>query len=241
MTEDWQGLNKRQKQYLNHIFDVDQATEYAVKMEASRGRWNSIPASVWRWIPYNASGASLYRKLQDDKLIDPGTGSTFESLAERGYIDRKWESTGILGMSILYVYLLPKGRKLVRKNRNIKPTITLPVGTLRKWHWQALCRAYVAGDEGMSYNIDTGDGFGYVSWNTVLRLRDYRFKKQDMPLIKEAKVPCEPYLSIPWPGHSGFMESEKSALVITEYGKQFYRENWQKYKELYPDVKAPKP
>ena len=39
----------------------------------------------------------------------------------------------------------------------------------------------------------------------------------------------------------GFMESEKSALVITEYGKQFYRENWQKYKELYPDVKAPKP
>lgn len=27
----------------------------------------------------------------------------------------------------------------------------------------------------------------------------------------------------------------KAALVITEFGKQYYRENWQRYRELYPN------
>ena len=73
------------------------------------------------------------------------------------------------------------------------------------------------------YDTDTGDGFGYVSWNTCLRLRDYRIKGQEQALIREGR------------------RGEHFSLIITEYGQQFYRENWQRYRNLYPEVDAPQP
>jgi hypothetical protein len=143
---------------------------------------------------------------------------------------------------ILFVQITRVGRKLVRDALGLKAPKSLPVGTLREWHWRALCRAYVRGEQGMGgYDIDLGDGFGYVSWNTCLRLRDYRVKGQDRPLIKEAKVKGEPFLHRRWPGDTGVMVSERSGLVITEFGREYYCENWQRYRELYPGVEAPAP
>jgi hypothetical protein len=115
------------------------------------------------------------------------------------------------------------GRKMVREAFAIAKAQKLPVGTLREWHWRALCRAYVRGDQGMGYDSDTGDGFGYVSWNTCLRLRDYQVKGQDKALIRESR------------------HGEQFALVITEFGQQYYRDNWQRYQGLYPEVDAPQP
>jgi hypothetical protein len=56
----WANLNKRQQTYLQAVFDVDQLQEVNIKAMATRGRWNSTPASEWRWMPYNASGAALF-------------------------------------------------------------------------------------------------------------------------------------------------------------------------------------
>ena len=30
-------------------------------------------------------------------------------------------------------------------------------------------------------------------------------------------------------------------LCITDFGREYYRENWQRYKEMYPEVDAPQP
>jgi hypothetical protein len=218
----WAALNKRQQIYLRSVFEVDQAQEADIKSMGARGRWNSTPASEWRWMPYNAAGAALLRRIQEAGYRDEGTGSTFAALERRGLVLCKYEP-GSLGGPILFVQITRDGRKLVRDALAIKPAKSLPVGTLREWHWRALCRAYVRGDQGMGYDQDKDDGFGYVSWNTCLRLRDYTIKGQDRALIREGR------------------RGEQFSLVITEFGRQYYRENWQRYRELYPDVDAPAP
>ncbi len=112
---------------------------------------------------------------------------------------------------------------MVREALNVKAPKALPVGTLREWHWRGLCRAYVRSDQGLPYDSDLGDGFGYVSWNTCLRLRDYTVKGQERGLIREGR------------------HNEPFGLVITDFGREYYRENWQRYHELYPEVDAPEP
>ena len=223
MATSWNGLNKRQQTYLQSVYELDQITEADIKYAAARGRWTRRPASEWRWMPYNAAGASLLDKIQSAGYRDEGTGSTFAALERRGLVMCKYEAD-VLGLSILFVQITKAGRKMVREALAITPEKKLPTGTLREWHWRALCRAYVRGEQGMGgYDNDLGDGFGYVSWNTCLRLRDYRVKGQDRPLIREGRS-CEAF-----------------ALIITAYGRQYYSENWQRYREMYPEVDAPVP
>lgn len=223
----WGDLNERQQAYLKAVYEIDQAKEEARRSAAARGRWSRTPASEWRWMPYNASGASLYDKLTRLNYVDPGTGSTFEALDSRGFILRRWEDSAIPGQPILFVQLTPKGRKMVRAAMDYQAPQKLPVGTLREWHWRALCRAWVRGDQGMGYDQDLEDGFGYVSWNTCLRLRDYKVKGEDMALIREGR-------------YNGF-QREPFALVITDFGRQYYQQNWARYREMYPEVEAPEP
>ena len=211
---DWKGLNQRQQMYLQSIFEVDQAQERMHRMGGAGGQWDNTPASVWRWIPYNVAGASLYGKLRDAHLIDPGTGSTFESLEQRGYIERKW-TAGSLGASILWVYLTPQGRKFARANTEQRAATSLPVGSLQEWHWRALAKAYVAGLDGVPAE---GTGYGRIGWNTWVRLRDYRIKGHEYPLIEQRQGVC-----------------------ITPFGAAFYDRTFVRYRELYPGVAAPAP
>jgi hypothetical protein len=164
----WGDLNKRQQTYLQAVYEVDQAQEANIKLGGARGRWKSTPASEWRWMPYNASGAALLRRIQEAGYRDEGTGSTFAALERRGLVLCKYEPA-TLGGPILFVQITKAGRKLVREVLGFKATKALPVGMLREWHWRALCRAYVRGEQGMGYDSDTEDGFGYVSWNSCWR------------------------------------------------------------------------
>jgi hypothetical protein len=92
-----------------------------------------------------------------------------------------------------------------------------------EWHRRALCRAYARGEQGLPYESDLGDGFGYVSWNTCLRLRDYQVKGRERRLVRERR------------------HNEPFGLIITDFGRQYYRENWQHYRQMYPEVVAPAP
>ena len=204
----WEAINPRQQTYLQYIFEVDQAQERAHRMGGVGGQWRNTPASVWRWIPYNASGASLYRKLQDARLIDPGTGSTFESLEQRGYIERTWTQAS-LGGSLLWVYLTTKGRRLVRAVTGQHAQPSLPVGSLREWHWRALSKAYGAGKEGVPRE---GIGFGRIGWNTWVRMRNYTIQGKDYPLIEE----------------------RNGGVSITAFGVAFYERSHARYADLYP-------
>ncbi len=75
-----QLLNPRQQTYLTLVYELDQAQEANIKQMGARGEWVSTPASVWRWVPYNAAGAALLRKIEDAGYRDEGTGSTFAAL-----------------------------------------------------------------------------------------------------------------------------------------------------------------
>jgi hypothetical protein len=200
----------------------------------ARGDWVGVPASAWRWMPYNAAGAALLRKIQDAGYQDPGTGSTFEALERRGLILCKYEP-GSIGSPILFVQITRAGRKMVREALGLEAPKALPADTLREWHWEALALAYRAGPSGVS------EWPRRLGESTRRRLQEYRVRGQDRPLIAWAKVPCEPYLQRRWPGDSGIMTSERSVLRITDLGREYYRDNWRRYRELYPSVEAPEP
>jgi len=160
-----------------------------------------------------------------------------DNIQRRGLVLCKYEP-GSLGGPILFVQITREGRKLVREALGLKAPKALPVGTLREWHWRALCRAYVCGDEGMQYDKDTGDGFGYVSWNSILRLRDYKFKGEERPLVAEKRFVGE---SVSCVAGYEFRHDYIARLCITDFGREYYRDNWQRYSEMYPQVDAPQP
>jgi len=66
--------------------------------------------------------------------------------------------------------------------------------------------------------------------NTWLRLRDYK-----AGAVVEGYRTGGPYLA-----HVGY-SVDIHWIRLTPFGEQFYRENWQCYRELYPDVDAPAP
>lgn len=223
-VDQWEELNERQRKYMELIYEHDQVQEYNERKRTARTQ-QSLSADVWRQIDYcdYLHGYSpLKQSLIDAGLVDPGTGSTFEALERRGYILVKYERVMPHPRAdvVIYIRLTTKGRRLVRNALDLTAPKKLATGELREWHWRALAKAWVAwhdGEKGISSDEDSGDGFGYISWNTILRLRDYCVKGKDRPLIRDGR------------------------LTITPFGMQYYRENWQHYQEMYPDVPAPEP
>lgn len=222
MSTTWSSLNKRQQTYLLEVFRRDQALERAHEQSSSMTQYNNTPARVWRQIEYadTYSGYTpIKQALIDAKLVDQGTGSTFKALEVRGLIEvtGDWTST-------VYIQMTAKGRKLAREDLGVQAPKALKTGQLREWHWRALCRAYVCGLAGMGCE-DTGDGYGYISWNTVLRLRDYKTGGQDRGLIRE-RLRSDP--------------PDALFLLITDYGRQFVEEHREEYQTLYPEVQVPR-
>jgi len=231
-VEMWQSLNKRQQTYLQAVYEVDQAIEASRRHWAARGRWSSTKAAEWRWMPYNAVGAALLRKIQEAGYQDRGTGSTFAALERRGLVLCKYEP-GSLGGPILCVQITKAGRRLVREALHLKKAPkALPGGTLREWHWRALALAWQSRPAGV--RCESGS-YGHIGWNTWLRLRDDKVGAlieeyqtwQQVEDESSGKLWHEPH-AVSW-------------LRLTPCGERFYRQHWQRYRELYPDVDAPEP
>ncbi len=106
----WSDLNERQQQYMLIIYEHDQIQESNAK-SLMRFYQRSIPADQWRWIEYSGmydDNSYLKRDLKKAKLVDSGTGSTFEALRERGLILVKYDAS-------VLIRLTTPGRALVRK------------------------------------------------------------------------------------------------------------------------------
>jgi hypothetical protein len=120
-----------------------------------------------------------------------------------------------------------EGHKLVRSATGAKAYRLGTSGTFREWHWKAMVEAWKSRLAGLK--SEYGENYGHIGWNTWLRLREYK----DWLLIQEystwgeykAQIGCTP--QVHW-------------LRLSVLGEQFYRENWQRYRELYPKVDAPK-
>jgi len=230
----WGDLNERQQEYLQAVYEVDQeqeADEHSIWTRGGRPR----PAREWRWIEYGVFDGvptDLYSKLHLRHLIDEGTGSTFNALEARNLITCKYSNIRRNGQGtferFLTTQITPQGRKLVREATGAPREKSLPPGTLREWHWRAMAEAWKARPAGLQ--SVAGSDYGHISWNTWLRLRDYKVGA----LIEEYSTwgKKEPHMSatpqIYW-------------VRLSPFGEQYYRDNWQRYRDLYPDVDAPRP
>lgn len=229
----WADLNERQQQYMQAIYETDQEQEVD-----ERGAWQRggtpRPASIWRWMEYgvfDGVGSALYTKLYLRKLIDEGTGSTFNALESRGFIECKYTYKRRDGgretfERFLMLRITKAGRKLVRSATGAQREKALPSGTLREWHWRAMAEAWKARPDGLK--SETSGTWARIGWNTWLRLREYKAGS----LIEEfiVRKPGEYWQYRYW-----------CCIRLTSFGEQYYRENWQRYRELYPEVDAPAP
>ncbi len=77
---------------------------------------------------------------------------------------------------------------------------------------------------------DENGYYGHIGWNTWLRLRDYKAGA----LVEEYRT-GGPYLA-----HVGY-PVDIHWIRLKPFGEQFYRDNWQHYRELYPEVDTPLP
>jgi len=238
--EIWKSLNARQQQYLKAIYDTDQSQEESRRESAASGRWDNTPASVWRWMLYaTLEYGPTELKAGIEGMIDPGTGSTFAALETRKLIETQNHDKGTPyeGRMLetdrdwyVFIKITKLGRAVARAgDSGYKPAKKPPVGELRKWHWAALADLYQAGENGLS---DWSNG-GKHSWNTMLRLRDYRQDKRNTPLFKESTR----YK----PNPNGWGTTVIYSAVITDEGRLYYEQNYARYTAMYPEVAAPKP
>jgi hypothetical protein len=218
----WKELNLRQQTYLRLIFEIDQHRE-ALERGPDWRRSTNRPASQWRWIEYAeifGKSTTLRMRIKEAGEVDPGTGSTFKALSARKLIEIRYPYEDVQWLDCK---LTKQGRAVVRAGLRLQAPKKSPKGQLRERQWAALVAAYVAGDGGVKRDVNLN--YGGFSWEwTWLRLRDY----SDGSLIEE---------------RSFFNEAGRHEydLVISQFGRHFYRSYWKKYRELYPNVNAPEP
>jgi len=150
---------------------------------------------------------------------------------KRGFITCKYTHTRRNGEqtfdSFLMLQITKEGRALVRSATGAKAYRPGAPGTLKEWHWKALAEAW----KGRPAGVQQENGYyGHIGWNTWLRLRDYK----PGALVEEYRT-GGPYLA-----HVGY-SVDIHWIRLTPFGELFYRDNWQTYNGMYPEVDAPQP
>lgn len=146
MSDPWASLNDRQRAYLRTLYDCDQQLEALRRDRAARGDWDRTPAQEWRWQLYGPTEppSQLYRTLHAARLVDQGTGATWQALEDRGLAKCR-DVLDAFGVPLLQVQITPKGRKTVRAATGEQRPKVSPKGQLRERQWAALARLYMSG------------------------------------------------------------------------------------------------
>ena len=185
-------LNDRQRQYLLAAYRLDQELEAAHKRDYHQGLL--IPATEWRAMPYGRweqmptkPPTPLRQLLEQEQLasrqclVDPGTGSTWKALAERGLVEvaERVIIAGPDGYSLPHVSLTREGRKLGRQltgevrpvvPRKVKPLP--PAGLLLGQQWLALVRLYELDYVGLPADDATCLSYGRIPYTTLWALHE---------------------------------------------------------------------
>lgn len=213
-------LNDRQRQYLLAAYQLDQQLEMAHKNDYHRGIIE--PASEWRAMPYGrwqhflAKPPTELRQLieaqqaaHQTRLVDPGTGSTWKALAERGLVtvEERAIIAGPDGYSLPHILLTREGRKLVRQlTGEVRPVVPRkakppqPEGLLLAQEWLALICLYELDTEGLPADDEQCLTYARIPQTTLGRL-------QERGLV-EGFPPNEP--------------PRVAKYTITEQGREFY-------------------
>ncbi|MBD2303486.1 hypothetical protein [Nostoc sp. FACHB-190] len=205
----WQQLNPRQQTTLTAIYRADQAVESAQKQAWHKGL-SREKAAVWRNLQYYFEPTShetlLHRLLRQADVVDQGLGSTLQVLERHQLIGCDYRQNELISIK-----LTTTGRAVARAGLGESAAKKPPKGQLKPRQWEALAKAYQAGDQGIDGGGSFGDYTGF-SWQwTWLRLRDY----PGGGLVEEV----------------GYWKDGKHSykLVITEAGFEFYKQQWEHY------------
>lgn len=174
----WAGLNGRQQEYLQAIFDEDQAAEADIK--ARQARWERVPpAAEWRLVTFSiALPASLIgystvvERLRRAGHHDPGAGSTLSALRRRKLVEvehDKIEVRPVGWVDRVRVRLTRDGRATARAGAGITAPTTTPAGMMGRWSLLALARLYAAGEQGLAHFAKDREKRA-PSHNTLLQL-----------------------------------------------------------------------
>lgn len=185
-------LNDRQRHYLLAAYQLDQQLEAAHKKDYLRGV--VTPAAEWRAMPYGRWQHFLEKpptKLRQlieaqqaagqQRLVDPGSGSTWKALAERGLVEveERTITKGPEQYSLPHILLTREGRKLVRQltgevrpmvPRKVKPP--QPEGLLTAQQWFALVRVYEPDFEGLPADDEQGLSYDRIPLTDLEQLRE---------------------------------------------------------------------
>jgi DNA invertase Pin-like site-specific DNA recombinase len=207
----WDGLNDRQRAYLEVIYQDDQVHESWISKQAAQGH-RTPPADVWRWRPYNAADAQIHRQLVQRKMVDPGAGSTLKALADRGLLLTRATSTG-LG-EVVEVRLTTQGRAVARAGLGITRS-SRPKGLLSKGLWRQLVMAVTAEQAGEPLASLWRQTHLYLGTGYTLHGRPSR------GYLVERKESGRPY---------------SSRWYLTDIGRAHLLEHLDTYRQTYPDV-----
>ena len=188
-------LNDRQRQYLLAAYQLDQQLENAHKHDYHRGV--IIPAHEWRGMPYGrwqhflttppTPLRELIEKAQKEskrRLVDPGSGSTWKALADRGLVEVEDRIVfpGPDEYSLPHVLMTAAGRKLMRqltgevrpKAPPRKPKPQQPEGLLSAQVWLALAYLYRVDYEGLPVDdvLSPAPTFSRLSFHIFWILRE---------------------------------------------------------------------
>ncbi|HEX8326060.1 MAG TPA: hypothetical protein VF629_00880 [Hymenobacter sp.] len=213
-------LNDRQRHYLLAAYQLDQQLEAAHRKDYLRGV--STPAAEWRAMPYGrwqhflekppTKLRQLIEAQQDasqQRLVDPGTGSTWKALAERGLVEveERTITKGSEGYSLPHILLTREGRKLVRQlTGEVRPVVprkvklAQPEGLLTAQQWLALVRLYELDYEGLPADDEQALSYDRIPLTDLEQLRE-RGLVAGTPL--DESLPAKHY-------------------TITEQGRAFY-------------------
>ncbi|CAL9677606.1 hypothetical protein SUDANB95_07932 (plasmid) [Actinosynnema sp. ALI-1.44] len=242
----WDGLNPRQKHYLEVFFHQDQAAE----RQHNSGHWmdrpRGVPASEWRQLtfdidlPKNSKTGEGYSAIQhalrERGVHDPGAGSTLSALVDRDLIVVTYDTvmTPFGLVDRIRVRLTNLGRKVARAGLGITVPATKPRGLLTEWGWRVLARLYAAGEDGLP------DGYD-VPWKDrlpqqVVQNLEYR---PDQHALVQSYVMHEPYERTDHATQrttTGYHRRDR--VRCTPLGKLHYEIHHRCYAELYPEIDA---
>lgn len=211
----WTELNNRQQATLVAIFEMDQQTETARRIDAANGYWDKRPAAEWRQIDFahDPSDRELFgttelqSRLSRQGWDNQGNGATMAALASRGLITRGSRGTALGQMYT--VTLTRAGRAAARAGTS------LTTGSARKaplGHraWEVLALLWSCDQDGKS-----------LTWGSSSTIDRVLIGKHDPPLAER----------LDW--YAGY--------EITDAGREFYREHYAAHTAAHPDVRAPHP
>ena len=125
----WQELNVRQQLFLQLLYERERQRE-VIYTSQDYSRSPLRKGGEWRWIDHQGDLCHLlYHRHQ---LTDPGEGSTWKALDDRGFVERRWRDVkdcfGRMHV-ILSVRLTRRGRQLLREKlrREVPEPVAQPL------------------------------------------------------------------------------------------------------------------